>query len=926
MLPLSKPHFPVKKRRLFRVHPQLDFLEDRLQPGNAFFGGFWGFGLLGLETSLLVEPSINASADSPVSQSLLALRLQETTVTQGEFLCLLNVHDLGGLRLPTEDVHSLPARDYNDAGAVSAIAAASAAAFSRPDSTGLAEGMNYGSAQFQPIGHSSADLPARPIVSADAPNGAPGMETTLLTPYFGRSGPADHAGLLQAMGSVRGRAQAVPQRTAVPKEQIQSNYTKTGLSFERNVGQSDPSVQFLAHGAGYGLYLTATDAVMVLNQPSPARDQPLGTEDPLTVPGLPSLTPNPQLLAPPSVVRMQLLGGNPAPQVVGRDELPGKVNYFLGNDPAHWHTHISTFARVEYQNVYPGINLDYYGNQGQLEYDFVVAPGADPRVIHMGFAGADQLSLNEHGDLVIHAGGQDIVQHKPLVYQEANGSRQEIASAFSLTTGKSPLTTHEVGFTLGTYDNSSPLVIDPVLSYSTYLGGNGYDAAFGIAVDPATGDALVTGQAGSTDFPTANPFQPSYGGGVEDAFVSRLSADGSALVFSTYLGGSDFDTGNDIGVDPATGDILVTGVTYSQDFPTVNALQASLGGPLATNAFVVRLSADGSALVFSTYVGGSHNDTGSRIAVDPVTGDVLVTGWTSSTDFPTVNPALQQNLRGIENAFVARLSADGSALVYSTYLGGSSDDRAFAIAVDPTTGDALVTGFTQSTDFPTANPLQSHYAGGRFDGFVSRLSADGRALIFSTYIGGSSDDISGDIALDPNTGDILVTGGTYSTDFPTVNPLQPHNAGDWDMFVARLSADGSALLYSTYLGGSGEDRGIRIAVDTNTGDILVAGFTTSRNFPTANPLQANYGGGRYDAFVARLSADGTALVYSTYLGGSNDDFAAAIAMDPTTGDALVTGYTNSTNFPTANPLQPRLGGGTCFDQPCPDAFLARISP
>jgi hypothetical protein len=279
---------------------------------------------------------------------------------------------------------------------------------------------------------------------------------------------------------------------------------------------------------------------------------------------------------------------------------------------------------------------------------------------------------------------------------------------------------------------------------------------------------------------------------------------------------------------------------------------------------------------------------------------------------------LQPNLGGGGDAFVARLRADGSALVYSTYLGGTGDDYGYGIAVDPATGDALVTGWTQSTNFPTANPLQPTYGGGYYNAFVARLRADGSALVFSTYLGGSGVDRGLGIAVDPTTGDVLVTGDTGSTDFPTANPLQPNFGGGDDVFVARLRADGSALVYSTYLGGTGDDYGYGIAVDPATGDALVTGLTESTNFPTANPLQPTNHGVE-DAFVARLSANGSALVYSTYLGGSDNDEGTSIAVDPTTGDALVTGVTYSTNFPTANPLQPTYGGGYF------DAFVARIS-
>jgi hypothetical protein len=872
----------------------LEFLEARLPLGDAFLGTLLGSWLIA--PRLLPDSGVlNNSADQfhekePIAPLVAEPESQDLSVIQFSF----PDDSLGTTRREATMIEA----GRNTAGEVTGLAS--------PDWTMLA---------------SMASSSAR-LTQAEAFSGMPHSDLSLavtLGPLTQRRSPemipaVTHSSSGSATSAVNRRA--VHSSSPNPS-MIRQNYGQLPLSFEANVGQADSSVQYLAHGSGYGLYLTGTEAVMVVSQPAADSvgrvSNPSGADGTAWKPVFPT-----EGTTPSTVVRMQVLGGNPAPAVVGLDPLPDQVNYFLGNDPAKWHTHISTFAKVEYQNVYPGINLDYYGRQGQLEYDFVVAPGADPRVIHVGFTGADQLSLNAQGDLVLHAGEQDIVQHKPVVYQEVNGSRLEIASAFVVSGDQSlltklPLTTHEVSFALGAYDASRPLVIDPVLSYSTYLGGSGQDIGFGIAVDPNTGDALVTGITYSADFPTANPLQPNNGG--VNAFVARLSADGSALVYSTYLGGSGGEYYSTIAVDPNTGDALITGSTQSTDFPTVNPLQPNNGG--GTDAFVARLSADGSALVYSTYLGGSGYDQGYGIAVDPNTGDALITGSTQSADFPTVNP-LQPNNGGGTDAFVARLSADGSTLVYSTYLGGSDNDYGSGIAVDPNTGDALVTGVTQSTNFPTANALQPNWHGGT-DAFVARLSADGSTLVYSTYLGGSDNDSGSGIAVDPNTGDAFVTGETSSTNFPTTNAWQPsYGGGEGDVFVARIKADGSALVYSTYLGGSDTDVGSGIAVDPNTGDALVTGLTTSTNFPTVNPLQPNYGGGGGDAFVARLSANGTALVFSTYLGGNGVDHGHGIGVDANTGDALVTGLTTSTNFPTVNPLQPTYGGGSG------DAFVARI--
>ena len=697
-------------------HPQVIRLEERLPLGDALIGPLLAASWLGANLgsswdaenrSVLKDPSISrSSGESETGESLWAGVLVSSGTAEQITLAA-----------PGRVRPSFSAENMGEIGTAAPVS----------------------------IVRGGLDLPERMVSSPEMSGVGAGMERNWGTSFYGRYGQSDHVGQLQALASVRLRGEGQPgARSAAPvgKVQIQQNYGKMALSFEANVGQADPAVHFLAHGPGYGLYLKSTEAVMVLQQGLGARGQGLGMGDGTAIPTRSvgedpaSLTASAQAATTAAVVRMQVLGGNPTAAVVGEDPLPGRVNYFLGNDPAQWHTNIATYAKVEYQQVYPGINLDYYGSGQGLEYDFVVAPGADPGQIRLGFVGADGVAVNAQGDLVVHAAGQDIVQHKPVVYQQVNGNRQEIASVFVvqdkssgdtlapreipvLTQPGSPAETQEVGFRLGIYDASQPLVIDPVLSYSTYLGGSGADGGFGIAVDPTTGDALVTGWTTSTDFPTANPLQPNLGGGYYNAFVARLRADGSALVFSTYLGGSGVDRGLGIAVDPTTGDVLVTGDTGSTDFPTANPLQPNFGG--GDDVFVARLRADGSALVYSTYLGGTGDDYGYGIAVDPATGDALVTGLTESTNFPTANP-LQPTNHGVEDAFVARLSANGSALVYSTYLGGSDNDEGTSIAVDPTTGDALVTGVTYSTNFPTANPLQPTYGGGYFDAFVARIS------------------------------------------------------------------------------------------------------------------------------------------------------------------------------------------------------------
>ncbi len=673
-----------------------------------------------------------------------------------------------------------------------------------------------------------------------------------------------------------------------PAARVDESYGKLPLSFEANQGQTDSRVKFLSRGRGYALFLTATEAVLSLK-----RGQA------------------------PAVLRMRLVGANRAPQVTALEELPGRSNIFIGKDPAKWRTNISDYARVLYHDVYPGVDLVYYGHQGQLEFDFAVRPGADPKLIRLAFQGTDKLEVDARGDLLLDADGGEVRFRRPVVYQEKEGVREEIAGAYVLRAK------HQVGFEVAAYDASRPLVIDPTLAYSTYLGGSGDDQGNAIAVD-AAGNAYVTGSTASTNFPTASPL-PGSSNRSKDVFVAKLNAAGSALIYSTYLGGSADEAGFGIAVD-ASGNAYVTGYTESSNFPTASPLRATYSG--LGDAFVAKLNATGSVLVYSTYLGGNNADAAYGIAVDS-SGNAYVTGITESTNFPTASP-LQAGNSGERDAFVAKLSSAGS-FVYSTYLGGSGDDRGSAIAVD-STGNAYVAGYTESSNFPTASPLRASYSG-LGDAFVAKLNAAGSALVYSTYLGGNDYDQAGGIAVD-SSGNVYVTGFTYSGDFPTVSPLQLRlNQGVVidcfdgcpDSFVAKLNPAGSALVYSTYLGGYMNDIGSAIAVDSS-GNAYVTGFTDSTGFyqpdilfPSVNPLQASsMGNSGTDAFVAKLNATGSALVYSTYLGGIGDDFGNAIAVD-STGNAYVAGSSASVNFPTTSALQPASGGGG-------DAFIAKINP
>ncbi|MEO7658140.1 MAG: SBBP repeat-containing protein, partial [Pyrinomonadaceae bacterium] len=555
------------------------------------------------------------------------------------------------------------------------------------------------------------------------------------------------------------------------------------------------------------------------------------------------------------------------------------------------------YSKVEYEQVYKGIDLVYYGNQRQLEYDFKVAPKADPERIKMRFEGADKIELGSEGDLLLHTAAGEVRMRAPITYQEIAGVRRQIASRYALTKISNLKSensdSYSVGFEVAEYDTTKPLVIDPVLVYSTYLGGSGEDDANSITVD-AAGNAYVIGFTDSTNFSVTGAVQPAYGGNPQDVFVSKLNAAGTALVYSTYLGGSGQDNGSDIAVD-AAGNAYITGYTGSTNFPMANAMQPTRTG--FYNAFVAKLNPTGSQLVYSTYFGGTVGEFGSAIAVDS-SGNAYVGGVTSSPDFPKLNPIQSAYGGSLADAFVAKFNPAGSQIVYSTYLGGNGNDGVTGIAIDPT-GNAHVTGVTFSSNFPTANPLQANFRGGAFDAFVTKINPSGTSLIYSTYLGGTDEDRGFRVALDGG-GNAYVAGMTLSQNFPIVSALQPTFGGGSDAFITKLNPAG-AISYSTFLGGNGLDGATGLAV-TSAGNAYVAGFTTSTNFPLANPLQPLNNGGAFDAFVTKLNMAGTALDYSTYLGGGGYDSGFDIAAD-SSGNAYVFGRTDSTNFPTRNPLQ-----------------------
>jgi hypothetical protein len=724
-----------------------------------------------------------------------------------------------------------------------------------------------------------------------------------------------------------------PAGTRVDARPANAGYGRLPIAFAANDGETDQRVRFHARGNGYSLLLTQTEAVLRLRAAeSVPRDRRRAGQQPHV-----ALPPSPRGVAAPSAtaeVRMSLIGSDPGARIAGERRLPGTVNYLIGRDPSKWRSNVATFEQVRCDKVYPGIDLVFHGNQRQLEYDFVVAPGADLSRIRLAFHGARGMRLDA-GDLVLTTRAGELRQQRPIAYQPVDpdgrdgwgrgqdGTRQLVAAHYVLGDDG------HVGFAVPDYDHARPLVIDPVLVYSTYLGGampmafpSGapFDDGAAIAVD-GSGSAFITGQTQSLDFPTVHPLQPPAEFG--DIFVAKMNASGSALLYSTWIGGRGGDNPWSIAID-AGGSAYVTGQTSSSDFPLVNPLQPLFGGGeflVPADAFVLKVNAAGTALVYSTYLGGSGNEAGAGVAVD-VTGHAYVVGYTARRQFPPSGPlndfpvmnAIQPQSSGDGDAFVAKLTPAGSSLVFSTYLGGARGDFARGVALGPS-GEVWLVGFTDSADFPVVNPFQGG-PGGLLDGFVAMLTADGQVILSASYLGGTDWDVPESVAV-TSVGEAVVAGWTLSADFPTVNALQPTLAGAADAFVMKIEVSGATVVYATLLGGGANDYANAVAVDAD-GQAFITGHTGSVDLPLDAPVQAQLADPfADDAFVSELSSDGTQLLFSTFLGGRAYEAGQGIAVDRY-GSAYITGSTQSGDFPaTLGAFQTTYAGAS-------DAFVAKL--
>ncbi len=728
-----------------------------------------------------------------------------------------------------------------------------------------------------------------------------------------------------AASTVRAPAPA-GSRTAVSVPKALGN---APLAFEPNVGQAPSHVRFLAH-AGSATVLFGQDAVALSLRQGNASQSPAV-----------SATRSRSMSF--DQVAMTFVAANATATVVASDPLAGRSNYLFGSDPAAWRTNIAQYGRITYRELYPGIDLTFYGNQGgRLEYDFALRPGADLSRIHLTFEGADGLHVDSSGNLVIGLTRSSLVQPRPRIYQVVGGTRRMIPGHYVLAG-------NQLHFAVGAFDRTKQLVIDPEIAYSTYLGGSADEFAEEQPAVDSSGHLYVCGITDSPDFPvTDGAFQQSIGGGW-DGFTTELTPDGSGVVYSTYLGTSDFDDVVACDVD-ANGNLYIVGATNSADFPvTDGAFQRSLAGGF--DGFITKLSPDGSRLLYSTYIGGSGDEfiTVDHIAVDSA-GNVVAAADTNSTDFPTTAGAYQTANAGCEGScsknpandvVVVKLNASGSALMYSTYLGGPGFDAYPNLAVDAA-GDAYVAGFTGSLHFPTTpGAFQPHLKGGTVlgDAFVAKLDPTGSSLIYATYLGGGGSDGPGGVAIDA-AGDAYVGGVTCSRDFPvTPGAFQTKNAGGtggcrafpgpFDGFVTEFNPHGTGLVFSTYLGGSGYDV-LGLAGLDSSGRVIVVGATTSLDFPvTHDAFQPTNHGGPGDGIIAELTSDGSGLSFSTYWGGSGFELPHGAVVDAS-DNLYFAGCTSSTDFPvTRGAFQTTFQGGNsdeflCFPEP-DDAFVTKIA-
>jgi hypothetical protein len=671
----------------------------------------------------------------------------------------------------------------------------------------------------------------------------------------------------------------------------------TPLIFTENRGQFGDITRFRCDAGGMIVYFTPSEVAYML-----IRETNIPEESPIAALGLAGASAmeaqSKRNKREGMLIRAGFVGANQEVVILGEGKLGYYNNYFLGNDPSKWCTRVPNYSSIVYKNLYQGIDLRYYKTGRSLKYDFIVRPGADPAQIKIKYDGINGLTADAKGNLIISTTFGDVVEKRPYVYIDNEGGKTEVKCSYEIIDGNT------IGFKLtDSINRAETLIIDPELVFSTFLGGSDYDSPRDMEID-SEGNIYITGDTHSLDYPLENPFDP-YFGGDREVFITKLASSGDFLIYSSFLGGSYYESAGGIGID-AMGNAYLTGYTASYNFPLKNPYDSTIGG--GYDAFATIVSPGGDSLLYSTFLGGSNEDVGIDIAADQE-GYFYVYGETNSQDFPTFNPFIGTPLGG-RDAFITKMPLSGQYLEFSTYFGGSSTDGARAMCLDPA-GNIYFAGGTHSSDFPVANAYQGEKSG-LDDAFVSKLSSRGDSLIFSTYLGGSASDVIYGIAVDREL-DVCVTGQTVSPDFPLENPFDStfNNIQYGDAFVSKLSSGGNSLVFSTYLGGSRTNAGKAIDADS-AGFVYVTGLTSSDDFPVKKPLDGSYNGlSGNDAFITKFIPSGSDVVYSSFLGGCSTDNGYGIRAD-SEGNIVLCGHTGSYDFPVLNAFDSTYDGADLF--------------
>lgn len=667
------------------------------------------------------------------------------------------------------------------------------------------------------------------------------------------------------------------------------NYNKIPITFQANEGQIQSNINFAVCNLCYDLFLMPCEALMTFKGITPSCN-----------------------------IRMKLVNGNRNAKAIGLEKLSCKSNYFIGNDEEKWHIGVSNYSSVKYEDIYDGIDMVYYGNENGLECDFISHPGVDANIIALDFEGIEDLKVNDDNDLILYTNYVELCLSKPIAYQEIDGKKSSVSVKYVVHNE------HRVSFEIQNYDITKSLIVDPILLWSTYFGGSNDDIATDVAVD-SEGNVYITGYTYSSSFYNVTPTYP-YAGDV-DAFVAKIKSDGSKVIFFTYIGGKSsvspyfapFDYSRSIAIDSRK-DIYITGSTACKDFPMYKPIQ--IDNSAYINGFITKIKSDGSELIFSTCLGKGGKDAYNEcfgITLD-IYDNVYATGYAKNIALPITYGAIKTSISGkVSDAFIIKFTPEGN-LSYCSYFGGNNDDCGIAVSIDNNL-NVYIMGNTKG-DFPiysdNSSPLQSVYGGGKLDLFLIKIILDSIGNYhygYSTYLGGSGEDTGKALAVD-SIGNVYVTGYTTG-DFPLKNPIQSHyGGGNTDAFISKISADGSKYIYSTYLGGTGDDYGMDIQVDSYSNVYVIGETSSSNDFPIKNAIQFTYGGGSKDIFITKIAADGLNIIYSTYVGGIGNESAGGIAVD-LNGNIYISGSTDSWDFPIRSPFQLTNMGKS-------DIFIAKI--